>query len=267
MTSRTLETGRSPAEDPVLRKVKQSKDNATLMMKESGFDVGDAIRVRVDPPLPFMGYTMPQNDGAYTRVVAGNAVDSGMLEGLLVHEMSHVYRMSSHHPSHNGNIIESAVVSFGKEVAKFDYQEKIVYDILNDIQDLYADDIAFKVFLKGSLIPMDQLTSCLQSWVKDEPSRADSAKNGRMQRWVNGSILVHNARALAQMQRHRVPDTGNKAAEANKRFLSRLPPETTRNFGYFLNILEGLPENLTEDSYRKLLREYIGKFLETIGEA
>ncbi len=258
-------TTRSTERDRAIRTVKQAKDNATRMMKESGFDIGETVRVRIDPNLGFMGYTMPANDGTYMIVVAGAAVDSGMLEGLLIHEMSHVYRMRSQHPSHNANIIEEAVESFGKNNAQLDYQRKIMHDILNDIQDLYADDISFNVLRKNRILPMEDLTRFLQSWVKDKPEDFHG-KDARAERWTNGSILVHNARALAQMTRHQIDDKDNNAVQANKAFLSKLSTSMTENFDYFQNMLTRLPENLTADSYRKLLRQYIGKFLETVQE-
>src|SRR5882672_3870683 len=128
--TRELENARDQATvAEVTRKVKDAKENAMEMMKKAGYDIGDVVQVMVDPQLPFMGYTMPRSNDKYRIVVSGGSVDSGLLEGLLVHEMSHVYRMRTRHPSHNGEAIEEAVSSFDK-VAKYDYQEKIMHDIL-----------------------------------------------------------------------------------------------------------------------------------------
>jgi len=80
--------------------VKKAYVNASRMMKELGFGIKSLVEVAVDPQLPFMGYTMPQAMG-YKIVVSGGSVGSGMLEGLLVHEMSHIYRMENNHPSHH----------------------------------------------------------------------------------------------------------------------------------------------------------------------
>ena len=102
-----------------------------------------------------------------------------------------------------------------------DYQQKIVHDLLNDIQDLYADDISFKVLRDTPILASDQMTSFLQDWVKDEPVRSsDATQDGR----VNASVMTHNARAIAQMARHRVEDTGGLAERSNKRFLSQVSP-------------------------------------------
>src|SRR5467141_1721132 len=153
-TSTSQRLGSSQDVEGAVRKARQA---AIEMMMKAGYDIGTKVKVVVDPNLPFMGYTMPQG-GNFTIVVSGGAVGSGLLEGLLVHEMSHVHRIQTNHPSHNGQILEEAVDTLGKKVVLRDYQQKIVHDLLNDIQDLYADDISFKVlqFPDNSVGPDDQ---------------------------------------------------------------------------------------------------------------
>src|SRR5437667_4438820 len=163
-----------------------------------------------------MGYTMPEGRG-YRIVVSGGSVESGMLEGLLVHEMSHIYRMENNHSSHDAEIIEEAIYKIGKQYLSHDYQQKIVHDLLNDIQDLYADDISMKVIKKGKMLAPAQINSLLQDWVKDEPAESGDPKQDR---WVNASIMVHNARSLGQMTRDGIEDTGRKAADSACRIVS-----------------------------------------------
>jgi hypothetical protein len=205
-----------------------------------------------------MGYTMPRG-GNFTIVVSGRAVGSGLLEGLLVHEMSHVYRIQTNHPSHNGQILEEAVDNLGKEAVLRDYQQKIVHDLLNDIQDLYADDISFKVLRNTPIIASDQMTAFLQDWVKDEPVRSRDAIRDS---WINASIITHNARAIAQMARHRVEDVGGRAEQANRRFLSQVSPRLAGRFESFRNLLQNLREDMTAEEYRALLADYLRQFLE-----
>jgi len=238
--------------------VKKAEQNASQMMKKSGFGIKSEVAVAIDPQLPFMGYTMPQGRG-YKIVVSGGSVGSGMLEGLIVHEMSHIYRMENNHPSHDGEIIEEAIDKIGKQYLSHDYQQKIVHDIVNDIQDLYADDISMKVIKKGQILEPGQINSFLQDWVKDEPFQSGDPKRDD---WVNASIIVHNARALGQMRRHNIADTGGKAAESNKRFLSQVPPAAAGQFQFFRDLMVNLKENMTRDQYRKLLADYLNRFLE-----
>jgi len=252
-TSRRL--GKSQGVEEAVHKARQT---AIEMMRKAGYDIGNKVKVVVDPNLPFMGYTMPQG-GNFTIVVSGGAVGSGLLEGLLVHEMSHVYRIHTNHPSHNGQILEEAIDNLGKKTVLRDYQQKIVHDLLNDIQDLYADDISFKVLRNTPIMESDQMTRFLQDWVKDEPAKT---RDPTMDSWINASIMTHNARAIAQMARHGVEDIDGRAEQANKRFLSQVTPRVAGRFEYFRNLLENLREDMTGEEYRKLLADYLSQFLD-----
>src|SRR6266849_8491538 len=195
--------------------VKKAFLNASRIMKESGFGLKSDVKIAVDPKLPFMGYSMPLGRG-YRVVVSGGSVGSGMLEGLIVHEMSHIYRMENNHVSHDAEVIQQAIEKIDAKRLSDDYQQKIVHDLLNDIQDLYADDISMKVLKKNRILKSGEMNSFLQDWVKDEPIESGEPKRDS---WVNASIMIHNARALGQMTRHGIEDTGGKAADSSKRFL------------------------------------------------
>jgi hypothetical protein len=258
MATTKTSMSQKPGKSDVNEMVDGARQNALEMMRKAGYDIGAKVKVVVDPKLPFMGYTMPQGSN-FTIVVSGGALGSGLLEGLLVHEMSHVYRIQTNHPSHNGEILEEAIYSIGKKVALRDYQQKIIHDLLNDIQDLYADDISFKVLRNTPIFASDQMTRFLQDWVKDEPAKT---RDPVTDSWVNASIMAHNARAIAQIARHRVEDTGGRAQQANKKFLSQVSPRLAGRFEYFRNLLENLKEDMTSQQYRTLLAEYLGQFLE-----
>ncbi len=224
-------------------------------MREHRFDIGDGVEVAIEPRLPFMGYTKPEGN-KFRVTISGNAVESGMLEGLLVHEMSHIYRMRTNHPSHNARIIDSAIRDLG-EALRYDYQRKIVGELVNNIEDLYADDIAIKVIRDGS-ISEDQLSDFLQDWVKDEPVETSDPVRDR---WVNASIMANNARAISQMARHQIEDKEGRAEAMNENFLNLVSPEISTQYEYFLNTLINLNEDITSEQYRRLLGEYLNRFL------
>jgi hypothetical protein len=236
--------------------VKKSFDNAVKMMAKAGYKIPNNVKVTIDPQLPFMGYTMPARQG-FNIVVAGGAVQSGMLEGLPMHEMGHIYRITTNHPSHNAQTLEEAIERLGTSLP--DYQQKIIHDLLNDIQDLYADDLTFKALRNSPVIGLDQLTEFLQSWVKDAPVISGKPAQDR---WTNTSLMTHNARAMAQMARHHVEDTEGRASKANQAFLDHVDPDIAREYDYFRKTLLNLRENMTENDYRKLLAEYLNKFVQ-----
>src|SRR5207244_8606447 len=106
MTSaRTSTSQRLESSEDIEETVRKARQTALEMMRKAAYDIGTKVKVVVDPQLPFMGYTMPQG-GNFTIVVSGGAVGSGLLEGLVVHEMSHIYRIQTNHPSNNGQILE-----------------------------------------------------------------------------------------------------------------------------------------------------------------
>ncbi len=262
-TKRTGSASEMTTEEPpetISELVREALSNAKGMMRKAGFDIGNTVQVAVDPKLPFMGYTTPQGRN-FGIVVSGMAAKSGMLEPLLIHEMSHVYRMQTHHPSHNQRIITEVVNNVTKQSLSQDYQQKIISELVNHIQDLYADDIAVKLIKQIESIPKNQLSEFLQDWVKDEPIKSNDA---RRDRWVNSAIMVNNARALGQMKRHRIEDVGNKASTSSMKFLSQIPPSTSRQFEYFRNMMTNLKEEITEEEYRGLLSDYLRRFLEKV---
>jgi Family of unknown function (DUF5781) len=237
--------------------VAEAEKTAIAMMKKAGFDPGDGIRVSVDPKLPIMGYTRPDGKG-YRVVVSGGAVDSRMLEGLILHELSHIYRMRSGHPSHNAQVIGEAVGSLGKHAVVHDYQQKVIYDLTNNVQDLYADDIAVPIMKESGMMPPGLLSRFFQDWVKSEPAKE---KDATKLRWLNGWIMANNARAIGQMARQGVEDLDRRASDANRRFLSRVDSSIASRFGYFLDLLSNLKEDVTYDDYRRLLADYLRNFV------
>lgn len=76
-------------------------------MKAAGFEVSDSTQVVVDPKLPFMRYSTKRG-GSDVIVISGRALASNMFEGLLVHEVSHIYRINTKHPSHNHELLARA---------------------------------------------------------------------------------------------------------------------------------------------------------------
>ncbi len=228
------------------------------MMEKAGYPIKAKIGVVVDPKLPFMGYTVPRGDG-FTIVVSGAAVESGMVEGLLVHEMGHVYRIATGHPSHSAAIIDDAVAPYARRGMSSDYQQKILHDVVNHLEDLYADDISFRVFEGTDVFKMDVGSEFFQSWLTPEPVNTGDVQRDR---WLNASIMLRNSFALSNMARHSIPDTGSKAQAMNRKFLSRIGHGAFEQFDYFYHLMVNLKEKVSEKEYGKLLNEYVRRFIE-----
>ena len=190
--------------------------NALKLMNDAGFGISDGLRVVVDPKLSFMGYST-RSDGGDVIVVSGMALKSGMIEGLLIHEMCHIYRTNTNHPSHNQGLLNRV----GQYVTRKshlteDYQIVIVQQAVNHLQDLYADDVAFRVFNRSEAFPPDQAFDFFLSWINDTPGASRNVKAV----WLNVGIMLNNCFALSNMIRHHVPDVNNRAENRVQKFLS-----------------------------------------------
>jgi hypothetical protein len=247
-------------DDLVTDELKKAFENASRMMRDAGFQIDEEIDVVVDRKLPFMGYTTTRGQEKHTIVVSAMALDSGMVEGLLIHEMSHIYRTVTKHPSHDQSVISSVISPLVKKGLNKDFQLQALHAGVNHIQDLYADDVSFEVFKRSQskLFSLEQMSEFFLSWLKDEPVRSDDVERSR---WMNASIMLNNTFALSNMERHGIPDRGNRASKLNDSFLARIAPQAAQRFDYFHKLMVSLKEEISETEFKDLLGEYSANFL------
>jgi hypothetical protein len=233
-----------------LAKLESLKEEAMLLMEKAGYPLENTIAVELNPDLPYMGYTT-ERIGMSVIVVAGFALQNNMALNLLIHEMSHVYRRHTAHPSHNPQLLTATTtwVIHGKVVES--YQEKIIESILNNIQDVYADDISFKIFEKH-----ERLNEFFMSWIHD-PITSKTAES----RWINAERLVSSAFAQANLERHTIPDTGGKVEKAIDAFLAKCDKKLAEKYLFFKEFMVRMPEKVTEKEFEKMLTLYLSEFL------
>jgi hypothetical protein len=235
--------------------VKDAVQNALHLMRDSGFAVSGKVEVSVDAALPFMGYST-QRAGGNLIVVAGRAVESGMIEGLLIHELCHIYRNKQNHPSHNKELLNRVGYNMlhEYELSK-DYQVKTIQQAVNHIQDLYADDISFQVFKKSQTLTEEQSHTFFLDWINDTPLKGKSVKT----RWLNVGTMLNNCFAFSNLTRHKIKDIESKVKKAVDRFLSQTGAGMKESFPYFREFMANLRENVTEQQFEKDLTEYLNK--------
>jgi hypothetical protein len=234
---------------------------ALRMVNDAGFSIVGPVRFALDERLPFMGYATFKRQ-EHLIVVAGRALSSEMIEGLLIHELSHVYRTEKNHPSHNRvllNGVEKQIRGRFKIHAK--YQGKILQEIVNHVQDLYADDISFQVFKKNqtSLGSLDQIGEFFVGWMVTEPIQS---KNKKMEAWLNLSAMLNNAFITSNLERHRIERFKKKASKMHEIFLSRIDSHLSRSSSYFRTYMTNLKEEVKEQEFKQELLEYMTRFLE-----
>ena len=222
-------------------------------MRDSGFEIKGKIDVSIDPKLPFMGYST-QRAGGNIIVVAGRAVESGLIEGLLIHEMCHIYRTETGHPSHDHQLLNrvGTHVIHENELDKH-YQIRIIQQAVNHVQDLYADNLAFQVFKKGGAFTPEQAHGFFLDWINDTPLKERSSRD----RWQNVGTMLNNCFAISNLARHKIPDIDNQAEGAVQRFLSKVDGKLRSEFAYFRNFMTNLKEDITPEQFEKDLTEYL----------
>ncbi len=234
--------------------VREAFSKAYEAMERGGFSISGPVRIAVDPNLAFMGYTYTK-DGVHTIVVSGMAIASGLLDGLLVHEMSHVYMGGANHPSHDEVLVQSVLQRF----MRGDYRDGVLHEIVNHVKNVYADDVAFAVFKewRGSFSG-DMARQFFLNWIKTKPMPLEDATQNR---WVNGSIMVSNAFAIGTVERHGyLRGYEGEFATRNVSFLNRADGELVKNFDYFRNFFASLEVKTDASIFRKRLLEYLERF-------
>lgn len=227
------------------------KDHALSLMKDEGFPLEGDVEVVLDQDLPYMGYTT-QREGKSVIVVSGMALSSGGALNLMIHEMSHVYFTQTGHPSHDYQLLSRITgwVMQGRVVTT--YKENTIKAIINHIQDLYADDISFKIFKTSQ----EDLAEFFMGWIH-KPVKSVTEED----RWINAGHLLSAAFAQANLEKHNIEDKEGKVAKAIQEFLSKIDKKQAEKYEYFKKFMVTLPEELNEKEFEKLLIEYLGEFL------
>lgn len=238
--------------------VKEAFGKSYDAMRTLGFAISGEVRIVVDSNLPIMGYTFSRKD-AHVIVVSESALDSGLLEGLLVHEMSHIYLAEKNHPSHDN--MEDVLKGFVEE----DYRGRVIHDLVNHVKNIYADDVAFKVFEEWQEdFSGDTIRGFFLNWIKTEPA---SHKASKQSRWLNGSVMVSNAFATATVNRHGIITGFEEEFERrNASFLGRIDGGLARNFDYFKDYFVKLEPETNEALFRRRLSEYLRRFTQMTEE-
>jgi hypothetical protein len=237
-----------------MKTLDEAKDHALELMKSAGFPIKEEITIAVDEKLPFMGYTTQRN-GKPLIVVSKWSLATDMSMGLIIHELGHVYMIELNHPSHNPYLHSKATQNAlqGKKI--YPYQIQIIHNIINNIQDLYADDISFPVYINKS--GKNDLSEFFLGWIR----KPKSAPFSREDAWKNTEMLLSAAFAKANLERHKTVDTNGKVKKALEIFLSKVDPKLAKKFEYFKKLMVNLPKITTDLKFEKLLEEYISEFL------
>ncbi len=141
--------------------------------------------------MPIMGATQSTRDG-HRLHIAAHAVASGMLDGLMAHEMGHMVLTERRHPSHREEVHRLAMAGVDVPAGRRGFGG-VAREAINHVQDVYADDLAIHVIHDDR-----RIAAFFSDWVRNSarpgPSWPATLGNG-----------VSVAFALGNLDRHRIP--------------------------------------------------------------
>jgi len=154
---------------------------------ELGLDFERPLMVVVEN-LPIMGATEPAGD-VFRLHIGAHAVNSGMLDGLVAHEMGHMFLMASGHPSHLHEVHSRILGGVALVGAHREGFFAVAHLAINHIEDIYADDLAFQ------MIRDDRAGLFFSNWVRRSSVTGNS-------KWATVANEVTVAFGLGNMERH-----------------------------------------------------------------
>lgn len=226
---------------------------ALSKMVEAGYSVSNRVSLQVDPTLRFMGYAK-QVDNHHVIVVAEWALDSDMLGGFLLHELSHIYHTERGSPSHNGEIIQKIIEEIVSREGMAQKEARYLVDAFNHFQNILADDIVFNI-MRGER-EVKQVQRFFAGWISDRPS-GDGA--------LDAALLARNAFAIASLKRRDLFDgVSEEITSKNKQFLSILGGKAQEDFELLESFLENARSDMTPEEFHGSLAQYLEQIVMVI---
>ena len=124
------------------------------------------------------------------------------------------------------------------------------------MQDLYADDIAFQVFLHVTF-PTNRIFDFFLDWINEKPVASKNEESV----WKNIQIMLNNCFALSDMVRHNVPDTKGRAEAKILEFLAHTNGRMKKEFSYFREFMINLKEDPSEAEFEEALTAYLQRII------
>jgi hypothetical protein len=235
----------SPRTDESLQ---NTLDWAKERMKQKGFTVRSKVTLEVEPSLAIMGYAKKEGEVHKIRISEW-ALDSDMLGGLVLHELSHVYFTEQGASSHDGEVLESVLEELKERDGLRGKEIECLIDAFNHLQNIIVDDIVFAVMSDKE---RGMARRFFSEWVADRPS-GDPA--------MDATLMSRNAFAIASLRRRHLLDEDDEMAHRNKAFLSALGPRAQGDFEWIEGFLERSSAEWKDDQFREAMELYFDKMM------
>ena len=237
------------------KSLQSTLDWALERMRHKGYSVRSRVTLSVEPNLAIMGSA--KKDGDIHRIIISEwALDSEMLGGLVLHELSHVFFDERGASSHDGRILEIVLKGLKERDGLRDKETQYLIDAFNHLQNILVDDIVFEVMEEKE---RGQAKRFFAEWISDRPSGDPVTDAG---------LLCRNAFAVASLRRRKLADltAGGSHEDAemyfrNKNLLGALGQHAEREFEWLEGFLEKSKPDLSESAFRASLEAYFDRMI------
>ena len=230
-------------------------DWALERLRQKGYPVKSEVTLNVEPSLAIMGYA--KKEGEVHRILISEwALDSEMLGGLVLHELSHVYFTERGASSHDSGILEGVLEELKEKEGLRAKETEYLIDAFNHLQNVLVDDIVFEVMEEKE---RGMTKRFFAEWISDRPSGDPVADAG---------LLCRNAFAVASLKRRKLADWTTRGNHddseiyyRNKGFLDAMGHQAEEDFEWLEGFLEGCKSDLSEANFRGALEAYFDRVL------
>jgi hypothetical protein len=229
------------------RSLQNTLEWALGRMRQRGYEVKSKVTLNVEPNLAIMGYAKKEGD-THRIMISEWALDSEMLGGLVLHELSHVYFTERGASSHNSNILDEVLEELRERDGLRAKETEYLIDSFNHLQNVLVDDIVFAVMEEKE---RDMARKFFAEWVSDRPTGDPVTDAG---------LLCRNAFAVASLKRRGLFEKGSEMYYRNESFVSSLGSKSEQEFEWMEGFLEKAGE-WRADKFREALETYFDRIL------
>jgi hypothetical protein len=217
-------------------------------MRQKGYVVTSKVTLNVEPSLAIMGYA--RKDGEIHKIMISEwALDSEMLGGLVLHELSHVYFTERGASSHDSGILDEVLEELKERDGLRAKETEYLIDAFNHLQNVIVDDIVFAVMAEKE---RGMAGKFFAEWVSDRPSGDPVTDAG---------LLCRNAFAVASLKRRGLFEKGSEMYYRNESFVSALGPKSEQEFEWVESFLEKASPDWGAEKFREALEAYFDRIL------
>jgi len=230
------------------KSLQNTLDWALDRMKQKGYEVKSKVSLNVEPSLAIMGYARKDGD-VHKIMISEWALDSEMLGGLVLHELSHVYFAERDACSHDSATLEEVLDRLKERDGLRVKETEFLIDAFNHLQNVLVDDIVFAVMEEKE---REMTKKFFTEWVTDRPS-GDPV--------TDAALLSRNAFAVASLKRRNLFEKDSEMYFRSQALLSALGSVSEQEFDWMEGFLEGARAEWNREKFREELENYFDRII------